>query len=120
MDTAGGETVTVAGDFLPLTQTVIANYSAGGAATVYSVGCVVAVPSSGVSQAGMSMACGPTLPGVGANLYWSFYAGAAATAIPVSGTVSPVSSCEWGGICYSSASSWCLCDEHCAVSFHAF
>jgi hypothetical protein len=94
MLTTGGEYVSLGGDFLPLGQRVYANYTAGGAGAVYSVPCDVAVPQpSGVSQPGMTMSCGPTLPGVGVNMLWSFFAGAS-TAIPVSGSVAPVSSCE--------------------------
>jgi hypothetical protein len=51
MDTAGDENVSLLGDFLPLSQSVYANYTAGGAAPVYSVPCSVVVPLSAVPQA---------------------------------------------------------------------
>lgn len=91
LNTVGGNMVKVGGDFLPLVG-VTANYTSGGASAVYSVPCNVTTPAGGVPAPGMTMLCGPTPPGAGANLLWSFFGGS--TAIPVSGSVSPVASCE--------------------------
>ena len=86
--------MTVGGDLLPLAP-VTANYTAGGAGAVYSVPCTVTVPPGGLPTTGMTMTCGPTPPGAGKGLFWSFFYGGAA--IPVSGAVSPTASCEGEG-----------------------
>ena len=94
--TAGGELVTVLGDYLPTTATrVFATYTKGAPADpVFTAPCNVTRPASGVSEPDMTMVC-TTAPGAGSAMAWSFYWVNAANVtadIPASGTTQAITS----------------------------
>ena len=86
LNTAGGDVITVTGDFLPIGRALYANYSRAGG-PVYIAPCTLngAPPAPTYN---MNMSC-IAAPGVGALLSVSFFAGApgAPSSIAVSGTV---------------------------------
>ena len=97
LSTAGGETIEITGDFLPLppaAQQVYTEYSRGPGFTVYRAPCTVRVPVSGVTEPSMSMNC-TTVPGVGSGLEFNFFyvnAANATVSIPTSGTAQTLAS----------------------------